>query len=89
MAILGERVEALEGQMNEHSQAIERLEQRVELGFAENAHRFDAADRRFDSIDRRFDRLEDKVSRQFVWTVSIQITVLLAVVGSLLSVATR
>jgi tetrahydromethanopterin S-methyltransferase subunit G len=96
MAILGERVEVLEGHMNEHSQAIERLEQRVghleqrvELGFEENVRRFDAADRRFDSIDRRFERLEDKVSRQFVWTVSIQITVLLAVVGSLLSVATR
>jgi len=50
--------------------------------------RFDAADRRFDSIDPRFEQLEDKVSRRFVWTVSIQIIVLLAVVGSLLSVAT-
>jgi hypothetical protein len=42
----------------------------------------DAIGRRFDVLEHRFDRLDDKVSRQFLWTVSIQITVLIAVVSA-------
>lgn len=85
MAIVDERVEALEVQMSEHAQAIRLLDQRMAWGFGETVRRFEAVDRRFDTIDRRFERLEDNVSSQFVWTVSIQITVLLAVIGALLS----
>lgn len=37
-------------------------------------------------MDTRFDRLDDKVARLFAWVVGIQVTVLLAVIGSLLSI---
>ncbi|HVZ24239.1 MAG TPA: hypothetical protein VG871_24370 [Vicinamibacterales bacterium] len=70
-----------------------RIEQRftaVDQRFAAVDQRFDAIDRRFDAVDRRFDgvdarlaRLEDKMSTQFLWTVGIQITILLAVLGAL------
>jgi hypothetical protein len=35
-------------------------------------------------LDTKIDRLDGKVDRQFLWCVGIQITVLLAVVGTLL-----
>ena len=35
-------------------------------------------------LDSKIDRLDSKVDRQFLWTVGIQITVLLAVIGTLL-----
>lgn len=85
MAVVDERVESLEAKMSEHAQAIGLLDQRMAWGFGETVRRFEAVDRRFDAIDRRFERLEDKVSRQFVWTVGIQVTVLLAVIGALLA----
>ena len=44
--------------------------------------RFTSIDARFDGIERRLDRLDDKVSRQFIWMVSIQITVLIAIVSA-------
>jgi hypothetical protein len=38
-----------------------------------------------DRTDARFDALDDKISRQFLWIVGIQITTLVAVVGAVLS----
>jgi hypothetical protein len=58
--------------------SIAHLEQR----FVHLEQRFDA---RFEALDRRVDRLDDKVSRQFVWVVGIQVTVLIAVIAGLLS----
>jgi hypothetical protein len=89
MARVEERVAHLEGQVNELSQglaevrgAIRHLEQRVDV-------RFDAVDRRFDALDdkmsRQFDALDSKGSRQFVWLVGIVVTVLVAMVGAMLS----
>jgi hypothetical protein len=45
-------------------------------------HRMDA---RFDVVDRRIDTLDEKVSRQFVWLVGLQVTTLGALVGALLA----
>jgi hypothetical protein len=42
-------------------------------------------DARFEGHDRRFDGLDDKMSRQFVWLVGIQVTTLVAMVGALLA----
>jgi predicted nucleic acid-binding Zn-ribbon protein len=89
MARVEERVAHLEGQVNELSEGlsdvrgtIRHLEQRVDV-------RFDAVDRRFDALDdkmsRHFDALDSKVSRQFVWLVGIVVTVLVAMVGTMLS----
>jgi len=36
-------------------------------------------------LERRMDALDDKMSRQFLWLVGIQITTLVAVVGAVLS----
>ena len=43
-------------------------------------------DARFDRLERRFDRLEDKMSRQFVWLVGLQVSTLIAIVGAMAAV---
>ena len=97
---LDERVAALEGRMTEQSQTLEffrdaigRIEQRfiaVDQRFTALEQRMDARfaqiDARFVQVDVRFDRLEDKMSRQFLWIVGIQVTTLIAIVGSFIGV---
>ena len=97
---LDERVAALEGRMTEQSQTLEffrdaigRIEQRfiaVDQRFTALEQRMDARfaqiDARFVQVDVRFDRLEDKMSRHFLWIVGIQVTTLIAIVGSLIGV---
>lgn len=85
MATLEERVAFLEGQVSEQSHAmletrdaVRSLERRMDA-------RFEAVDRRFESIDRRIDGLDDKLSRQFVWLVGIQVTTLVAIVSAVLA----
>jgi tetrahydromethanopterin S-methyltransferase subunit G len=69
---------------------VARLEGRVE-GFED---RFASLERRMDGLDRKLDELDHKlssrievldqtVSRQFTWTVGIQVAILLAVVTAL------
>ena len=70
MAVQEERIAVLETMVNEH--ALTHVEFR------------DSMIRMEQRIDARFDRMDDKISRLFTWTVGIQITVLLAVVGSLM-----
>lgn len=87
-----ERIAYLEGKVEEQSHTftairdslaaldrrIDRLEQRMDA-------RFEAIDRRFETMDHRFTAIDDKMSRQFLWIVGIQITTLVAVVGAVLS----
>jgi hypothetical protein len=80
-----ERVAYIEGHVSEQSHAIvevrdalRSLEHRIDT-------RFEAVDRRFDTVDRRADVLDEKVSRQFVWLVGLQVTTLVAIVGALLA----
>jgi hypothetical protein len=70
MAAQEERIAVLETMVNEHT--LTHVEFR------------DSMIRMEQRIDARFDRMDDKISRLFTWTVGIQITVLLAVVGSLM-----
>jgi uncharacterized coiled-coil protein SlyX len=84
-----ERVAYLEGQVSEQSHAllevrdsVRHLEQRMEARFDSFEQRIDA---RLAGVDRRIDGLEDKVSRQFVWTVGVQVTTFVAIVAALLS----
>jgi chromosome segregation ATPase len=76
--------------------AVRSLERRVDVRFEAVDRRFEAVERRFesleqrmearfDTVDRRIDSLDDKVSRQFVWMVGIQVTTLVAIVGALLA----
>lgn len=92
MATLDERVAFIEGQMAEQGHAflamrdalkdlgqrIDRVDQRIDR----LEQRMDA---RFEGMDHRLAGLDDKMSRQFLWIVGIQITTLVAVVGAVLS----
>ena len=78
MPTLEERVAYLEGQVSEQSHA--QMEIRDAVRSLE--HRVDV---RFEAVDRRIDSLDEKVSRQFVWMVGIQVTTLIAIVGALLA----
>lgn len=89
MPTIEERVAYLEGQVSEQSHAllelrdtVRHLEQRMESRFDSFEQRIDA---RLASVDRRIDGLEDKVSRQFVWTVGVQVTTFVGIVAALLS----
>ena len=70
----------------EMREAIRGLEHRVDARFEAIDRRFEAIDRRFDTIERRIDVLDDKVSRQFVWLVGLQVTTLVATVGALAAI---
>jgi len=92
MPTIEERVAYLEGHVSEYANTFENirgslrhLEHRMDAGFAAVERRFEAVDRRFESVDQRFDALDQKVSRQFIWLVGMQMTVLIAIVGALLA----
>lgn len=92
MATLEERVAFIEGQVSEQTHALvevrdglRSLEHRIDSRFEAIDRRFEAVDRRFDTVDRRADALDEKVSRQFVWLVGLQVTTLVAIVGALLA----
>ena len=92
MPTIEERVAFMEGQMSEQSHAL--LEVRDSVRHLQDAvrhldqkmdGRFDLVDRRFEAVDRRFESMDDKISRQFIWVVGVQVTTLVAVVGALLA----
>lgn len=89
MPTIEERVAFLEGQVSEQSHAllevrdtVRHIEHRIEARFDQFEQRIDT---RFAGVDRRIDSLEDKMSRQFVWTVGVQVTTFVAIVAALLS----
>ena len=88
MPTIDDRVALLERQVSEIlplRDAVTHLEHRMDAGFQAVDRRFEAVDRRFDAIDRRFDAIDNKVSRQFMWLVGIQVTTLAAIVAALLT----
>lgn len=103
MPTVEERLASLEGRVNEQSQMfatlrdllaslecrIDRFEQRVEARFDAIDRRFETVDRRFETVDRRFASLEDTLSRNLLWTVGIQVTVLVVVIGAVVTALTR
>jgi uncharacterized coiled-coil protein SlyX len=80
---LEERVAYLEGRVSDQIQAQNELRELV----VQLNQRVDHLDRKIDrfreGLANRIDALDDKVSRQFVWLVGIQVTVLIAVVSAL------
>jgi hypothetical protein len=89
MPTIEERVAYLEGQVSEQSHAllevrdsVRHLEQRMEARFDSFEQRIDT---RLAGVDRRIDGLEDKLSRQFVWTVGVQVTTFVTIVAAILS----
>ena len=91
MPTLEERLAYLEGRVEEHGRGMADLGG----GFVRMDHRMDGLDQKIDRfreelasriarVENRFDGLDQKLSRQFVWLVGAQLTVLLAVIGVLL-----
>lgn len=89
MSTLEERVAYIEGQMAEQSHAFGSLNEsvaRLDRRMEESVARLDQRIQRFDQrMEGRFIALEEKVSRHFLWMVGIQITILMAVLGAVLS----
>jgi len=85
MPTIEERVAYIEGKVEEHSRGVTEL---CDLVILLNS-RVDSLDQKVDrfreELSSRIDRLDEKISRYFLWTIGIQITVLLAVIGTLLS----
>jgi uncharacterized coiled-coil protein SlyX len=100
MRAVDERLSYLEGRSREQQVMVDGLGQEVanlrtdmNRGFEAVDRRFEAVDRRFEAIDRRFDGLDrkmeildDRVGRQFVWLVGVQVMTLAAVVTSLAAI---
>ncbi len=86
--LLEERVAYLEGKVEEHSYAWQDLRERIgHLEQTVNERLFSLEqriDKRFEAIDRRFEAMEQRFSKYFLWIIGIQVSVLLAVVASLL-----
>ena len=95
MPTLEERLAYLEGRVEEHGRGMADLGD----GFVRMDHRMDGLDQKIDrfreeltsrigTVERkltdRIDGLDQKLSRQFLWLVGAQLTVLLAVIGALL-----
>jgi len=82
---LEERVAYLEGKVDEHSRGFGEIRELI----MHLSSRIDALDQKVDrfreELSGRMDALDEKFSRYFLWTIGIQITVLLAVIGALLS----
>lgn len=74
MGTLPERVSYLEGKVEEQSQTFVAIRDLLA-----------DINRRVDRVEHRLDVLDDKMSRQFLWLVGIQITTIVAVVGAVLS----
>ena len=72
---------------------IDALDQKLDRFREELTGRIDALDRKLDrrldalghKVDRLFGALDQKMSRQFVWILAVQVTVLIAVVGALVA----
>ncbi len=66
----------------ELSARIDGLDQKVDRFRDELSARIDALDQK---VDRLFGALDQKMSRQFLWILGVQVTVLVAVVGALVT----
>jgi chromosome segregation ATPase len=75
---LSGRIDALDQRL---SGRIDALDQKMDRFREELSGRIEALDQR---LSGRIDALDQKVSRQFLWLIGVQVTVLLAVIGALL-----
>jgi len=92
MPSVEERVAYLEGRLGDHTTTFDGL--RGEFGVLRSQvdrmdAKIDRVDAKVDRVDAKIDRvfydLESRMTRQFVWLVGIQVTVLLAIVGTVLN----
>ena len=88
VATLEERVAYLEGKVEEHSKGLEDLKHLIINLDQKVDRRIDALDQKVDrfreELSSRIDALDQKFSRYFLWLIGIQITILLAIIATLL-----
>ncbi len=81
-------VEDLRELMLQLNRRVDRLGEKVDRFREELADRISALEQstsqRIHAVEARIDALDQKMSRQFMWMVGIQVVILLAVVGALL-----
>ena len=92
MPTIDDRVALLERQVSEIlplRDAVTHLEHRMDAGFQAVERHFEHIDRRIEALDnntsRQFEVVYDRMSRQFMWLVGIQVTTLAAIVAALLT----
>ena len=77
-ATMRTEVERVDAKVDRVDAKVDRVDAKVD--------RVDAKVDRLDAkVDRLFYELESRMTRQFVWLVGIQVTVLLAIVGTVLN----
>jgi uncharacterized coiled-coil protein SlyX len=79
MRAVDERLSYLEGRSREQQVMVDGLGREV-------ANLRKDMNRGFDSLGRRLEILDDRVGRQFVWLVGVQVMTLAAVVTSLAAI---
>jgi CII-binding regulator of phage lambda lysogenization HflD len=89
MPTVEERVAYLEGRLEDHTEAVGTFRQdmsdlRSQITHLDQDLRSQIANLD-QKVDRFFSHLDSKISRHFIWTVGIQVAVLLAVIGALAS----
>ena len=88
VATLEERVAYLERKVEEHSRGLEDLKHLIINLDQKVNRRIDALDQKVDrfreELSSRIDALDQKFSRYFLWLIGIQITILLAIIATLL-----
>ena len=75
------RFELLEQRFTAIDQRFVSIDQR----FASIDRRFASIDQRLAGLDQRIDHLDAKVSHQFMWTIGVQVTTLVAIVATLVA----
>jgi len=85
---LNSRVDALDHKIDRFREELSSRIDRLDARIANLDARLDATNSRVDNLEARLnarlDALDAKFSRYFLWTIGIQITVLLAIIGALL-----
>ena len=80
VALLAAAIAAPNIRINDTNRRIDRLEDRMEAGFAAVDARFSEIDARFDEVDARFDELEKAVDARFD-AIELKLAVLIAGLG--------
>ena len=82
---LNGRIDTVEGKLSGRIDAVEgKLSGRIDAVEGKLGGRIDAVEAK---LSAKIDALDTKMSRQFTWTVGIQVAMLIAIIGALLRVA--
>ncbi len=77
---IDKRFEAIDRRFEVIDRRFEAIDRRFEV----IDRRFEVIDRRFEAIERRIDTLDQKFSKYFLWIIGIQVSVLLAIIATML-----